>query len=1360
MSDTFLPTFCYKLIYIFSVDLPSHTGCLKIGEATIHTTLDADDLLPNCKDLNNAARERIKAYTNTVGVKANLLYAEIAVLEKETAKGKVVREGFHDKAVHAVLEHSGVAKKVFPGTSADEWYIVDLATAKKAIAAVKAFKPSLTSAEVVHDEPPIQLRDEQQAAVAKTLKRFKSKNDMLWDAKMRFGKTLTSLQVVKEGKFRRVAIITHRPVVGSGWAEDFHKIFRKGDAPYHFIDKSALSSASYDVADQKANDAELARLDASGSAFIYFASIQDLRGSQRVGGKFAKNEGVFNLDWDLVIVDEAHEGTQTNLGETVIREIVKPKTKVLALSGTPFNILDHYEEDAVYVWDYVMEQSCKEHWDEDHPGQPNPYAELPKLNIFTYSLGEKYTGYTEEDLDGKAFNFREFFRTWTGDSDLDGCPIPMGRHVGDFVHQDDVHSFLDLITKSSPTSRYPFSSAENRALFKHTLWMVPGVAAAKALSELLRRHPVFKFFGIANVAGEGDDFEDTKYADALKMVRDTIKANEQSITLSCGKLTTGVTVREWTGVMMLAGSVNTSAASYMQTIFRVQSAGQIDGKQKENAYVFDFAPDRALRVLAETAQLSRKVAKNDPKEEKSKQALREFLNYCPVIAIDGTEMRTYDVPKMMSQLKHIFVVKAIRNGFDDAAIYSDRLMRLGNMDAKKFEMLKRIVGISKQSSRMDSVVVDDEGFDEEKRGNGHVKPKNSFADERRAEREAQAKARKERDHAISILRAISIRMPLLIYGADVPCEEDITLKRFVSLIDDASWEEFMPHGVTKKTFAEFIEYYDETVFVSAGKEIRRLARSADTLAPTARVQQIARIFGYFKNPDKETVLTPWRVVNKHLSDTIGGWCFWDAAFMETLDEPRFTVCESVTKALFCNGGTKVLELNSKSGLYPLYVAYSLYRHKLGHMSEKSIDQGERMKIWKEVIARNLFVVCKTPMAESITHRTLLGYHNGQLNARYYRNIVNVLQRKPQKFVSQVCDGNAWNNKELKMKKIKFDAVVGNPPYQIEGVHEGDRSNPIYHLFMDAAFSLASRVSLITPGRFLFNAGQTPKAWNNKVLNDEHIKVVHYWQKSNEVFPNVDIKGGVAITYRDEDMNFGKIGIYSPFKELNSILHKVMDKECDKPMFDTIVSSQGVFRFSAKFLADNPKIAIELTGKGTGTKIVSKEFETMATVFKESRPAKGEYVEMIGRLGGERVSRFIRRDWLEDSGYLDCYKVFVPEANGTGAIGEVLSTPLIGEPLIGSTDTFISVGRFSASDEAENCMKYIKTRFARTMLGVLKATQHNTKATWRYVPLQDFTGKSDIDWTRSISAIDSQLYAKYGLTKSEQKFIESMIKPME
>ena len=343
------------------------------------------------------------------------------------------------------------------------------------------------------------------------------------------------------------------------------------------------------------------------------------------------------------------------------------------------------------------------------------------------------------------------------------------------------------------------------------------------------------------------------------------------------------------------------------------------------------------------------------------------------------------------------------------------------------------------------------------------------------------------------------------------------------------------------------------------------------------------------------------------------------------------------------------------------------------------------------------------------------------------------------------------------KTMKFDYVIGNPPYQADVENAGDRAPPLYHRFMDAVYNVSDKVCLVTPGRFLFNAGQTPKAWNEKMLSDPHLKVVEYTQKSGEVFANTDIKGGVVVTYHDKSREIGPIGAFSAFQELNSILHKVLGFERGKSMFDTIVSSQGIYRFSQQFLLDNPEIAFSLGNKGTGTKIVSKEFETMPDVFLPTRPKNGKYFEIVGRLESSRVSRFIKCDWLDKCSYLDKFNVLIPEAKGTGAIGEVLSTPMIGEPMIGepmigSTDTFISVGRFSAFNEAENCLKYVKTKFARTMIGVLKASQHNPKSTWRYVPLQDFTPSSDIDWSKSVAEIDRQLYAIYGLDDRVIDFI--------
>lgn len=1335
---SFSPTCNYKLIYVFSVDIPDHKGCLKVGMTEVNTPKDADELPPNCPELNAAAMKRIKSYTNTVGVKANLLYTEIAVREKTNKEGKILREGFKDKAVHAVLVHSHVVKKVFKGTTAGEWFEVDLPTVKKAIQAVKEGKPALSSQYVPTEAPPIQLREEQRDAVDKTLARFKKKNDMLWDAKMRFGKTLTALQLIKEGNFPKVAIITHRPVVHDGWEEDFHKIFCKSD--YHYVDKSALTASSYNAHDQQENDEKLAKLVDSHQHFIYFASLQDLRGSQRVGGKFKKNEGVFDLDWDLVIVDEAHEGTQTSLGDAVVKAMVKKNTKVLALSGTPFNILDHYEEEAIYVWDYVMEQTRKNTWEEKHPGEPNPYADLPQLNILTYSLGEDFQGYTQEDLEGKAFNFREFFRTWTGDEEQDGRKMPEGAKVGDFIHREDVKQFLHLITKESETSRYPFSTKETRALFKHTLWMVPGVAAAKALSNMLHDHVVFQHFGIANVAGEGDDYEEEHYDDALAQVRKTIQDHEYSITLSCGRLTTGVTVPEWTGVMMLAGSVNVSASAYMQTIFRVQSAGCIDGRQKENAYVFDFAPDRTLRVLAEAVQISRKVAKNDSQEEKAKKALADFLNYCPVISIEGTRMEPYDVPKMMGQLKNIFVMKAIRNGFDDPAIYSDKLMNLTDVDLTKFEELKGIVGESKQTVTPTSVIIDDQGFDDEEHAKDpeNKKPHKEKTEEEK-ERLAELKKRKEeRKRAISILRAISIRMPLLIYGADVPWEQEITLQDFPSLVDKESWKEFMPEGVTKAIFEKFVEYYDADVFVNAGKEIRRLARSADKLAPTERVKQIARIFSYFKNPDKETVLTPWRVVNMHLADTLGGWCFWNEEFTETLEEPRYVQQEEVTRRLLGNNKSRILEINSKSGLYPLYVAYSLYRNAIGAVPEEEISPQWRTKQWKKVVGNHLFVVCKTPMAEYITRRTLMGYQPGQVNTQCFKELIHTLKNDPHQFVEKVKNGNLWNHEDLNMKQLEFDAIVGNPPYQEMDGGNGVSAGPVYQLFIETAMNMNPRyITMISPSRW-FIGGKGLDSFREKMLNDERLSKLFDYERGTYIFPTVDIAGGISYFLWDKNHK-GECTVVNDVDGKRSIASRKLND------YEVFIRSNLGISIIKKIL----HIHSQNNGSYLDEKVSSRKPFGLPTNYKPRE--SGVPCWFIQKIG----LKFADKEAIDnDNPYLKKWKFLVPKSpiagqtDFTKPVGFYYSgNTIIAKPGECCTESYIVANSFDSEDETLSFRSYIFTKIVRFLLLQSVISQDVTKKNYRFVPdLGHYEGRYT----------DEMLKERWNISEEEWKYIDSKI----
>lgn len=391
--SSFEPT----LIYVMRINDPAHEGCLKIGKASVNYE-EASSLqpAPNSNILNQAAKKRINEYTQTAGIAYDLLYTESTLYFSE----KRIK-AFLDHDVHEVLERSGIKKKVFnTEAKADEWYITDLETVKKAITAVKQGRRSLNASEITQGQSPIVFRPEQKEAIAKTEKQFKKSNRMLWNAKMRFGKTLSALQVVKDMNFVRTLILTHRPVVNDGWFDDFKKIFYDRD---DFFYGSKNKGNTFDYVERLVQQ----RI----GHYVYFASLQDLRGSELVGGKFDKNDEIFGVNWDLVIIDEAHEGTQTELGKSVLKELEKDNTKILQLSGTPFNLLDEHTGDAIYTWDYVMEQKAKRDWDILHKGDPNPYASLPHLNIFTFDLGKMLGKYQDEEL---AFNFHEFFRVDVG----------------------------------------------------------------------------------------------------------------------------------------------------------------------------------------------------------------------------------------------------------------------------------------------------------------------------------------------------------------------------------------------------------------------------------------------------------------------------------------------------------------------------------------------------------------------------------------------------------------------------------------------------------------------------------------------------------------------------------------------------------------------------------------------------------------------------------------------------------------------------------------------------------------------------------------------------------------------------------
>lgn len=340
--------------------------------------------------------------------------------------------------------------------------------------------------------------------------------------------------------------------------------------------------------------------------------------------------------------------------------------------------------------------------------------------------------------------------------------------------------------------------------------------------------------------------------------------------------------------------------------------------------------------------------------------------------------------------------------------------------------------------------------------------------------------------------------------------------------------------------------------------------------------------------------------------------------------------------------------------------------------------------------------------------------------------------------------------------MKFDFVIGNPPYQDENVGENNQAKPVYNLFMDSAYSIGEVVELITPARFLNQAGATPKYWNKKMLNSSKLKVLFYSEDSSKIFNGVDIKGGVAVTYFDNKANYEPIGVFIKNENLRGIFSKIK-KYLDKNIGD-LVHSPDAYRFTDEMFNENPQL-LDRTDKAHAKAVASSVFERYPEIFIEDK--REGYVKVVGRKSGERKTYYVKGNYLNNPGNLHTWKVLVAGAIGTGAFGEALSELVVMEPESAHTQTFVSMGEFETQYEANTLCKYLKTKFARALLGIMKTTQNNqSKVVWSKIPIQNFTRSSDINWSVSIAEIDKQLYKKYNLSKEEIDFIETKVKEME
>jgi hypothetical protein len=815
---------------------------------------------------------------------------------------------------------------------------------------------------------------------------------------------------------------------------------------------------------------------------------------------------------------------------------------------------------------------------------------------------------------------------------------------------------------------------------------------------------------------------------------------------------------------MLSGSFNTSASGYMQTIFRVQTPATINGRVKEECFVFDFAPDRTLKVIAETAKISAKAGKTTGQD---RDIMGEFLNFCPIISVDGSRMSVYNVDKMLEQLKKVYIERVVRNGFEDNYLYNnDSLMKLDVFELNDFDNLKGIIGSTKAMPKSGDIDINKQGFTDEQydqleEAEKKGRKKEELTEEQKKLLKEKEEKRKNRDSAVSILRGISIRMPLLIYGADVNDEnEEITIDNFAGLIDPQSWEEFMPKKVTKEIFNNFKKYYEPDVFRAAGKRIRAMAMAADKLTIEERIARITSIFGTFRNPDKETVLTPWRVVNMHIGDCMGGYVFFDEAMESPQEQPRYVEQGEVTRNVF-NADSRILEINSKSGLYPLYMTYSIYRTRLAADDPMGLNPTptleQQLALWDKTLADNIFVICKTPMAKSITKRTLAGFRKAKVNLHHFEDLVNQITNKPAQFIEKVQKGKTFNNSKL--ENMKFNAIVGNPPYQDTGGAGGNNDAPIFQHFCRITSKITTKYSsLIIPSRW-FAAGRENLLgdFRKEMLNSEHVEKLVVFSDSSMIFSNVEIKGGVC--YYLENLNHKDKCKY--------VLHRegdIQSSEIALNTFDILIRepklSKIVEKVEKQRILEEVGTVDTIISSDTPFGIPSNPKESKKTPFKVYENASSKHDVLLFHIEKQvrKIEYVSISDIQKNKKDVEKYKVLVTGAGGSGNDPKVMGDPEFAPKNSVCSQSYL-YSAFENEIEAINLIRYIRTKFFRVLVSAMKITQSAPSRVYRFVPLQDFTSTSDIDWSQSVPDIDRQLYAKYGLSDEEVAFIEGMIKEM-
>ena len=1387
----------YPQIYVYTLpERVQNTGWQKIGY-----TEQAD------------VRKRIEQQVHTAGVneRYELLWSAPAFyLPHERHKG------FKDYELHRYLVRNNIERST-DDQLGREWFYFD-GTPERSKQLFDQFIKRATPT-APSDKVPYTLLREQAQAVEQTLRYIQDNRTVdftepnpraqyLWNAKPRFGKTLTTYDLIKRLGARNVLIVTNRPAIADSWYDDYRR-FVEG---YYFISETSL------IRDEALTRAEYLDIMNQDKKQITFLSLQDLKGARAFGGKYDKLEWIADLGWDLLVIDEAHEGVDTRKTDKAFERIKRRFT--LHLSGTPFKALadNKFASDQIFNWSYLDEQKAKEA-ELAADNEAGAHTDMPDLRLFNYKISDATVDTINEgvEINGKrvapASDLNEFFRVGSD---------------GKFIYEADVQRFLDLLTTNE---KYPFSTPALRDELRHTFWLVGNrVNSAKAMEKLLRRHPVFSQYKIVLAAGDGkslsdddevtEEMQDTARNErSIEKVRQAIAKHDKTITLSVGQLTTGVTIKEWSAVLMLSDIKQETL--YTQAIFRAQNPYQyVDAQgelhRKQSAYVFDFSLARVLEVYDKFANSLNEVgATGKITEACRRENVGQLLNFFPVISEDDegrmVELSAGDVltlPKArmaVDVVKHRFITNLL---FKDIGVVYNipaEVMRLANKlsnttdtgkianknredvrpDPDRGERTRRRIDLNRRaifgekiySDQLEQILDDVRQSTPDDFGrtftdkvmDGAVEPligkwidtyspsktdqteiRQSYTSkikqvaqeysssdqaptdtkrlveatadiieadlprdmvDEREEAEYEREEKSDLDIIRSKLRTFTRAIPSFVMASGCPGElnidnieavvndddfssfftdkevlargEKFTKDDFRILRDGGDYEE---NGVTK----HFDGFFDKYVFNAS---IQEFAKKRRDLADYLRVDRREDIFSYIPPQRSNQIFTPRRVVNQMLD-----------------------ILERYNPGIFSDPTLTFCDLYVKSGLYLAETAKRLFKGLVNAIPDESVRI-------KHIFERQLYGFAPTRIIADIARNYVYG--------SYPVSSDNLVQR-------DLTD----NFKKGENLDMKFDVVIGNPPYQ------GDNHQQLYPDFYLQARKCANQACMIFP-----TGWQEPKTANGLgKLNKEdikHDKQIVIIDNRQNVFPDVSGAEWTNIVlwkrFYDNGLD-GKQRILTDGENPQDIRLLINKSDKEKPE-EIIERARIVSGFSG--FKSMQTITSVLKPYGLRTDVIR---DPRKYGLPEIFDKKMNDDDMV-LYGDRRKKYYIAKDYPlpRTSVAFDKYKVLYTYAWG-GMDGKYLggsySNIIIAEPFEICTETYQEQGAYSTKDEARKHAKYILTRFARALLYINKHSRHSTTA-WGAVPVQSFT---ESWWDQSIADIDKRLMEKYNIPSSIRKFV--------